>query len=578
MVKEQGHLFFKRIDVMFVRFFLWNISKTILGIFCCLMIGFGIGQEWDSNLFYLSGGTLYQKVSPVQMKKDHGKNLKALDELDSDQLFINAIRIASSGGVSNVLHPLGTRGISNMVFPHIAGQRTISRALTFLKWSNFKSEPKYDVMMSTSHVLGLYQISWNNGWPIVRKYLERHVSIDTMKYSFIQQGSATGGRLPYIEFFKILPFILVLLTCLNYMGIILSRSIKWYREIGVRKVIGARKGTLRMRFFTEVFVQIVMAMILAAVLMELALPLINTITSSQLDINLYQPKLYFSILVMAFLMLILAGLYPAMQLAALPPLGALEKEFQTKGFPLPLRKALLSIQVVIAVILIVCLGTIWRQLPDVQEKAPYHYFTGNPWDSEFNTHSKSMKPMLSPSKLSQGDNQAITIKYGDSKQTLAYFDKEDRHDGEQPFRSKSLGQNIERNHMNIRKVWTLLISCSLVSLFMVFLGIWGIAIQLSNAHQREFAVRRVLGAGTISIFIVLSKNFIKPLLLAFSIAIPVSSYIGVRWLESFAIHASMPWGSLVGAILVIIFNALVTICAQTYTINKSNWVGSLRMG
>ena len=114
---------------------------------------------------------------------------------------------------------------------------------------------------------------------------------------------------------------------------------------------------------------------------------------------------------------------------------------------------------------------------------------------------------------------------------------------------------------------TILISC---------LGLLGLVIFTTNSRTKEIGVRKVLGASVVNIISILSKDFVKLVLLAFLIAAPIAWWATYKWLQDFAYRTAVSWWVFLlagGGMLLI---ALLTLSIQTIRAASANPVESLR--
>ncbi|WP_143310571.1 ABC transporter permease [Chitinophaga vietnamensis] len=164
-------------------------------------------------------------------------------------------------------------------------------------------------------------------------------------------------------------FILVI-GCVNFMNLSTARSIRRATEVGIRKALGARKQELIRQFLGESFILTFFALLLAAGLTALLLPLFSRLSGK--DMNSLLPSLPY--LAAAFIGLALvtgfvAGSYPAFYLAAFKPLDTLKGRFNNSIPAIALRKGLVVFQFVIACTLILATLTVRHQL-DFLRKQP----------------------------------------------------------------------------------------------------------------------------------------------------------------------------------------------------------------
>jgi putative ABC transport system permease protein len=117
---------------------------------------------------------------------------------------------------------------------------------------------------------------------------------------------------------------------------------------------------------------------------------------------------------------------------------------------------------------------------------------------------------------------------------------------------------------------------SILAIFIACLGLFGLVTFAAEQRSREIGIRKVLGAAVSDIFTMLSKDFVKLLLLSIVIASPIAWWAMNHWLQDFAYRISIGWWMfvLVGAVCLLI--ALGTISFQTIKAAVANPVKSLR--
>ncbi|MBV9987295.1 MAG: ABC transporter permease [Chitinophagaceae bacterium] len=117
---------------------------------------------------------------------------------------------------------------------------------------------------------------------------------------------------------------------------------------------------------------------------------------------------------------------------------------------------------------------------------------------------------------------------------------------------------------------------SILSLVIACLGLYGLISFTAVQRTREIGIRKVLGASVQRIVFILSGGFLKPVLLACLIAIPLTWYIMNNWLENFAFRIGISWWMFALAIVLVITVALITMSFQTIRAALANPVKSLR--
>ena len=115
-----------------------------------------------------------------------------------------------------------------------------------------------------------------------------------------------------------------------------------------------------------------------------------------------------------------------------------------------------------------------------------------------------------------------------------------------------------------------------LTLFVACLGLLGLMTFTVEARTKEIGIRKVLGASVASLVTLLSKDFLKLVLLAIVIASPIAWYVMNRWLQDFAYKIDIEWWMFAGAGVLTTSVALLTISFQAIKAALTNPVNSLR--
>ena len=104
-------------------------------------------------------------------------------------------------------------------------------------------------------------------------------------YSRFKGAVEDGGRIEFVKLSAIIAAFILLIACINFMNLNTARSEKRAKEVGIRKVVGARKGGLIGQFLGESILLSFFAALLAIGLVELSLPAFNQVTDKKLYIH-----------------------------------------------------------------------------------------------------------------------------------------------------------------------------------------------------------------------------------------------------------------------------------------------------
>jgi putative ABC transport system permease protein len=240
-----------------------------------------------------------------------------------------------------------------------------------------------------------------------------------------------NGDINRVYIFSLIALFILLIACINYMNLSTARSALRAREIGIRKVIGARKKELIFQFLNESVLICWVATIIAFILTSLALPWLNKISGQQISYHdLLKWKIVFPLLLTPFVLGIVSGIYPALFMSSFQPVKTLKGLFKAGGANISLRKVLVVAQFAISIVLIISTAIVFQQLHYIQNKSlgfekehqvilPYGNDVDKRYDVFRNTllHNTSFKAMGRSSRIPTGrllDAQGAFTLVGDS--------------------------------------------------------------------------------------------------------------------------------------------------------------------
>jgi putative ABC transport system permease protein len=171
------------------------------------------------------------------------------------------------------------------------------------------------------------------------------------------------GSITYVYIFAIVALFLVLIAAMNYMNLATARSTRRAREVGLRKVVGSRRGPLIMQFLSESTFFTIISLIISIVLLIVLLPKFNMLAGKSFGLQVvHSPAVLLSLLGIILVVGILGGSYPAFFLSRFSPVTVLKGEITQGSAGSLFRKILVVIQFSISVIMIICTMVVFRQL------------------------------------------------------------------------------------------------------------------------------------------------------------------------------------------------------------------------
>ncbi|MCI0692163.1 ABC transporter permease [candidate division KSB1 bacterium] len=206
----------------------------------------------------------------------------------------------------------------------------------------------------------------------LRQTLHLQPLMDIHLHSDLEGEIAPTGNIAYVYIFSAIAAFILLIACINFMNLATARSANRAREVGLRKVVGAQKPQLMKQFLGESFFYAVLALLLALTLVELFLPVFNTLVGKQVEMR-YAGNWVVAVGLLALTLIVgmMAGSYPAFFLASFRPLQVLQGKILTGSggrSPLRIRAVLVVAQFIISIGLIAVTMIVHAQLRFIQEK------------------------------------------------------------------------------------------------------------------------------------------------------------------------------------------------------------------
>lgn len=182
-------------------------------------------------------------------------------------------------------------------------------------------------------------------------------------------GSSESGSISNIYIFSIIAVFVLFIACFNFINLTTAFSLKRAREIGVRKVLGASKQQLMVQFFMDAVLLCLIAFVIALGLAALLLPLFNQLTGTIIATGIFADLYYIAgLLVIAVLVGLLSGVYPALFLSGFKPISSLKGQLASGNGGLMLRKTLVIAQFTISIVLIISTIIVYNQLDFMQNQ------------------------------------------------------------------------------------------------------------------------------------------------------------------------------------------------------------------
>lgn len=520
-------------------------------------------------------------------------------------------------------------------------------------------------------------------------------------HSNFKNGKVAGGRTEYVQLFSLVALFTLLIACVNFMNLSTARSIKRAKEIGVRKVNGARKSALVSQFMMEAFLFTTIAVVFALIALLALLQPFNLLTEKNIQLPFADGRFWIGILALALITGTISGSYPALLLSSFKPILVIKQSLKSSSVAIFFRKGLVVFQFALSIIFIVGVIVISNQVQYIQNKnlgyeksnLIYLPLTGNISNNFSASKQEALKisGVFSVSQMSQRpvqlENATVDVEWeGKIPNTNPIFVRanigydftktmqativagrdfsEDFSDSSnyiinekalrimgykdpigmplslgnrkgtivgvvKDFHFKSLHVPIEPLVLRFaRSGWGYALICTapdktsialagleelhkklnpdfifahqfadeeyaylyqseqvvkklswcfaFLAIFISSLGLLGLVIFTAEQRIKEIGIRKVLGASVSQITTLLSKDFMKLVLVSILLSTPIAYYVMNNWLKGFEYRITIQWWMFVVAAVGAIAIALLTISIQGIKAAMMNPVNSLK--
>lgn len=517
--------------------------------------------------------------------------------------------------------------------------------------------------------------------PLKDIYFEEQSPFDNVKH---------GDKKVVYIFLSVALFILII-ACINFINLSTIRAVDRSKEVGLRKVMGARRKQLIFQFIGESVLITIISCIFSVALLNLLMPWYMELLGYNLSVSWNSWEIWSFLLAVVIVAGVLAGSYPAFILAAFAPVQALRGKVVPGKAGAIFRQALVVFQFSISVLLII--GTIIimnqmkymkskdlgytedqtmvirldntdisnhriafkRELQNVPGIASVSLMSGEPggffdaftfevegelepWKArtefsdfefvetlglkiiagrdfspEYGTDSAQavLLNRTAVTQLGLSPDEAIgkwirnTLRDSTRRRVVGVVEdfhflslkekidalvissSEDRrvalvrleggniHEGVKkvnevyrkiapgyPFEYTFMDQKFDEMYKADIQQQRILSIFSALAIIIACLGLFGLASFTAARRNREISIRKVLGSSVNSIVVLLSKDLLKPVIIATIIAVPVAYLLMKNWLDNFAYRTALQWWIFIIAAVLTLTIALITVCVK----------------
>ncbi len=510
-----------------------------------------------------------------------------------------------------------------------------------------------------------------------------------------------NSDIKYIFALTSFALLLLIIVCINYINLVTAGSSERSREVGIRKVVGARKSQLVKQFFGESVLLTLFAALLSIIIVISILPSFNRLVERDLDLN--GPFLFF-LASLIFCVGLFSGIYPALFMSSFKPVEIIGKKFRSSAKGQILRNILFTFQFAVFTIFLISnfvikdqihylfhtdVGygkeqivtirirdrSVWDRVETIKtglkenpeilmvsasSQLPNYFrwysdlgFPGDENERPIKTNSGQVDydfVDLYGIKIIEGRNfsrefpsdaqgaflvnetlvkalgwenpvgrelihfggtvgkivgimrdfnyqplhnpigplyffmrhteiQYISVKINTARipETLAFIEnKMAEFSPGYPFEYSFFDDVFRRTYHTEQKMGDIIAILMGIVLIVTCLGLLGLAVFITEQKTKEIGIRKVLGAGTPRIIVLLSKDFMKWIVIANAIAWPAAYFAMTKWLQNFAYRIDIAPLIFILSALITLFIASLTVSFRVVKIARANPVESLR--
>ena len=198
-------------------------------------------------------------------------------------------------------------------------------------------------------------------------------------------------------------------------------------------------------------------------------------------------------------------------------------------------------------------------------------------DFHFRSLQEEIKPLSMRIELDNCGLISVNVKASNLPATIAAIEnKWKAMVPNRPFSYYFLDEFFDKQYRTEDRFGKLFFNFALLAIFISCLGLLGLASYSTLQRTKEIGIRKVMGASVAAILNLLSKDFLRLVLMSFIIASPIAWYFMHKWLESFAYRVGIGWWVFVLAGVLAFVIAILTITLQALKAAMANPVKSLR--
>ncbi len=197
-----------------------------------------------------------------------------------------------------------------------------------------------------------------------------HLSLQSLDDIYLHSNGISGfhslGDIRYVYIFSGLAILILIIAAVNFINLATARSVQRVREVGIRKSLGERRFQLSTQFLVEAYLIVGSSLIISVLLVKILFPYYVNLVGKVLvfDISSHAATLVVLTLVVGFL----SGGYPSFILSSFHPVKALKGEVKYQRTGIGVRKALVTSQFLIGMVVVMVAIVIYQQMTYISNK------------------------------------------------------------------------------------------------------------------------------------------------------------------------------------------------------------------
>lgn len=193
--------------------------------------------------------------------------------------------------------------------------------------------------------------------------LAERVALSLTEIGLLRERRSGFGGVNTLSMPLVIGAIVLLMACINAINLAIARGAERMKELGVRKVLGASRSKLAFQFLTESMTLACVSLLVAVVLVEISLPLLNPVFDKELELNfLTNGKLFAELLLITCATGVLSGAYPAFVLSGFNAADVFKRNVYFGHSTTSFRSVMVALQFSMALILSIATSFVYLQM------------------------------------------------------------------------------------------------------------------------------------------------------------------------------------------------------------------------